>query len=117
MKAAIKSKPPARKQRAAGVRPRSTPSTPLSDEEFRRQLHTELADEIRTAQESLKKSNAALFRRRTPAEAKANAAAARAMFAEWEKADHKDPPPSNDWEKFKALLEENRMRSAPLFSE
>lgn len=117
MKAAIKSKPPARKRRAAGVRPRSIPSVPLSDEEFRRQLHIELADEIRAARESLRQSNASLFRRRTPTEAKANAAAARAMFAEWEKADRKDPPPYNDWENFKALLEENRMRSAPLFSE
>ncbi len=117
MKTTIKPKKPARKHRAVGVRARPIPSTQLSDEEFRRQLHIELADEIRTAQESLKKANASLFRRRTPVEAKANAAAARAMFAEWEKADRKDPPPYNDWEKFKALLEENRMRSAPLFSE
>jgi len=117
MKAAAKPKPPARRHRAAGARARPISSTQLSDEEFRRQLHIELAAEILTAQESLKKSNASLFRRRTPAEAKANAAAARAMFAEWEKIDRKDPPPDNDWEKFKALLEENRLRSAPLFSE
>lgn len=117
MKTTVKPNKPALKRRAVGVRAHVIPPPQLSDEEFRRQLHIELADEIRAAQESSKKTNAPLFRRRTPAEAKANAAAARAMFAEWEKADRKDPPPYNDWEKFKALLEENRMRSAPLFSE
>jgi hypothetical protein len=39
---------------------------------------------------------------------------ARAMFARWEK-DHTDPQPMS-WDKFKAKLEENRMREAPLFS-
>ena len=39
---------------------------------------------------------------------------ARAMFARWEK-DHIDPQPVS-WEKFKARLEENRLRTAPLFS-
>lgn len=117
MKTTAKPHKPALKRRAVGVRTRVIPPTRLSDEEFRRQLHIELADEIRAAQESSKKTNASLLRRRTSAEAKANAAAARAMFAEWEKTDRNDPPPYNDWEKFKALLEENRMRSAPLFSE
>jgi hypothetical protein len=36
------------------------------------------------------------------------------MFARWEK-DHTDPQPMS-WDKFKAKLEENRMREAPLFS-
>ena len=39
---------------------------------------------------------------------------ARAMFARWEK-DHTDPQPMS-WDKFKAKLEENRMRETPLFS-
>lgn len=39
---------------------------------------------------------------------------ARAMFARWEK-DHTDPQPMS-WDKFKAKLEENRLREAPLFS-
>lgn len=117
MKTIAQAKKPALKRRAVGARISPIPQTPLSNEEFRRQLHIDLADEIRAAQASLKKTHATLFRRRTPAEAKANAAAARAMFAEWEKADRKDPPPYNDWEKFKALLEENRMRSTPLFAE
>lgn len=39
---------------------------------------------------------------------------ARAMFARWEK-DHIDPRPMG-WDTFKARLEENRLREAPLFS-
>jgi len=39
---------------------------------------------------------------------------ARAMFARWEK-DHTDPQPMA-WDEFKAKLEENRLREAPLFS-
>ncbi len=39
---------------------------------------------------------------------------ARAMFARWEK-DHTDPQPMS-WDKFKATLEENRLRETPLFS-
>ena len=39
---------------------------------------------------------------------------ARAMFARWEK-DHTNPQPMS-WDKFKAKLEENRLREAPLFS-
>ena len=38
---------------------------------------------------------------------------ARAMFARWEK-DHLDPKPVS-WPKFKATLEENRLRETPLF--
>ena len=39
---------------------------------------------------------------------------ARAMFARWEN-DHRDPQPMS-WDKFKAKLEANRLREAPLFS-
>ena len=95
--------------------PARTPA--LTAGEFRRRLHVELADEIRVAQESFRKTHGHLLRPRTPVEAKANGAAARAMFARWEKEDRRDPPPYDDWEEFKALLEANRMRSAPLFAE
>lgn len=89
----------------------------LTDEQFRRRLHVELAAEIAASQASFVKTHGHLLRPHTAAEIKARGAAARAMFAEWEKEDRKDPPPFNDWEKFKALLEENRMRSAPIFAE
>ena len=92
-------------------------SAKLTDEEFRRQLHLDLADEIAAARKAAKESFGHLLRPHTPAEIKARSAAVRAMFAQWEKEDRKDPPPFNDWEKFKALLEENRMRSAPIFAE
>lgn len=39
---------------------------------------------------------------------------ARAMFARWER-DHIDPQPVT-WTKFKATLEANRLREAPLFA-
>jgi hypothetical protein len=38
----------------------------------------------------------------------------RAMFAQWEK-EHHDPKPIS-WDKFQAVMEENRLREAPLFS-
>jgi len=117
VKTIAKPKKPALKRRAAGVRARSISPTPLSAEEFRRQLHIELADEIAAAQASFAKTHGHLLRPHTPAEIKTRAAAVRAMFAQWEKEDRNDPPPCNDWEKFKALLEKNRMRNAPLFAE
>jgi hypothetical protein len=39
---------------------------------------------------------------------------ARAMFARWER-EHTDPQPLS-WDKFKAKLEANRLREAPLFA-
>lgn len=117
MKTTTNPNKPALKRRAIGVRARPIPPTQLSDEEFRRQLHIELADEIAAAQFSFAKIHGHLLRPHTPTEIKTRAAAVRAMFAQWEKEDRKDPPPYNDWDKFKALLEENRMRSAPIFAE
>ena len=40
---------------------------------------------------------------------------ARATFAHWDKA-HLDPKPIT-WKKLQAVLEKNRLREAPLFSE
>lgn len=117
MKTIVKSNKSFLKRGRPSTRARPSSQAQLSDEQFRRLLQTDLADEIRTAQENFIQANGPLLRRRTPSEAKTNAAAARAMFAKWEKEDRKDPPPFNDWEKFKALLEANRMRSAPIFAE
>jgi hypothetical protein len=114
MKTIAKVKVPA--PRRAIKRARAT-TAKLTAEEFRRRIQIELADEIAAAQATFAKTHGHLLRPHTPAEIKARAAAARAMFAQWEKEDRKDPPSFNDWEKFKALLEENRMRSAPIFAE
>lgn len=114
MKTITKAKPVAPRRRRTF---RSRAAALLTDEEFRRQLHLELADEIAAARKAAQERFGHLLRPRTPAEIKARSAAVRAMFAQWEKEDRKDPPPFDDWEKFKALLESNRMRSAPIFSE
>ncbi len=115
MKTLAKTKKAAPRRRAA-TRARVAPAN-LSDEEFRRQLHLDLADEIAAGRKAALERFGHLLRPHTPAEIKARSAAVRAMFAQWEKEDRKDPPPPDDWEKFKALLEENRMRSAPIFAE
>lgn len=54
----------------------------LSNEEFRRQLHLELAEEIAAAQASFSKTHGHLLRPHTPAEIKASAAKWRAMEEE-----------------------------------
>jgi hypothetical protein len=116
VKAITQTKKPVRRHRPVATRLSPVSPAPLSDEEFRRQLHVELSDEIAAARDDTRKRFGHLLRPRTPAESKANAAAARALFAQWAKEDLKDPPPHDDWEKFKALLEANRMRSAPIFA-
>lgn len=118
MKTIAKPKVTARRRRAVGSkRVRTTAAKKHSNEEFRRQLQIDLADEIAAARKAAKKRFGHLLRPPTPEEIKARSTAVRAMFAQWEAEDRKDPPPFNDWEKFKALLEENRMRSTPIFAE
>jgi crotonobetainyl-CoA:carnitine CoA-transferase CaiB-like acyl-CoA transferase len=114
MKTIAKAKTAARRRTATHARPASTKPTA---EEFRRRMQIELADEIAAAQANFTKTHGHLLRAHTAAEVRARGAAARAMFAQWEKEDRKDPPATNDWGKFKALLEKNRMRSAPIFAE
>lgn len=116
MKTIVKTKKAASRRRPS-AHVRAAAAKKLTVEEFRRQLHIDLADEIAAAQASFTKIHGHLLHPHTPAEIKARGAAARAMFAEWEKEDRKDPRPFNDWEKFKALLEQNRMRSTPIFAE
>lgn len=117
MKSIAKPKKPGSKRRRIVARIKPAAPAQLTDEEFRRQLHLDLADEIASARKAARQRFGHLLRSRTPAEIKARSARVRAMFARWEREDRENPPPPGDWERFKATLEANRMRSAPIFAD
>ncbi len=94
--AKTKSLTPRRRQ---AVRAR-TVATKLSNEEFRRQLHLELADEIAAAQASFAKTHGHLLRPHTPAEIKASAAKWRAM----EEEARKNPVSKEESESYDRML-------------
>ena len=72
----------------------------LSDEEFRRQLHLELAAEIAAAQASFTKTHGHLLRPHTPEEKKARAA----KWAAMEKAARKHPVRKEESESYDRML-------------
>lgn len=82
MKPTAKARKPALKRRLVGAHVRPIPASQLSDEEFRRQIHLELADEIAAAQASFAKTHGHLLRPPTPAEIKTRAEKWRAFLEE-----------------------------------
>ncbi len=72
----------------------------LTDEEFRRQLHIDLADEIAAAQASFAKTHGHLLRPHTPAEIKASDAKWRAM----EEEARKNPVSKEESESYDRML-------------
>jgi hypothetical protein len=76
----------------------------LTDEEFRRQLHLELAAEIAAARKAAKKRFGHLLRPHTPDEIKARSAAVRAMFASWEQDNRKNPVSREESESYDRML-------------
>jgi replicative DNA helicase len=79
VKTIAKSKPRALRRGAFRVLPAAAK---LTDEEFRRQLHLELADEITAARASFAKTHGHLLRPRTPREIEARFARWRATLEE-----------------------------------
>lgn len=104
MKTTAKPRKPTLKRRAVGLRARLAPSARLSDEEFRRQLHLELADEIRAARKAAKARFGHLIRPLTPAEIEARSARIRAMFASWQEENRKNPVTREESESYDRML-------------
>lgn len=98
MKTITKSKGLApRRRRTTRARPAASK---LTDEEFRRQLHRELATEIAAAQASFAKTHGHLLRAHTPAEIKVSAAKWRAM----EEEARKNPVSKEESESYDRML-------------
>lgn len=101
MKTIAKSKTLSPRRRRAS---RALPAAKLTDEEFRRQLHLDLADEIAAARKATKERFGHLLRPHTPAEIKARSAAIRAMFASWEEDNRKNPVSREESESYDRML-------------
>lgn len=86
-----------RRRRTARALPATAKPT---DDEFRHQLHRELADEIAAAQASFAKSHGHLLRPPTPAEIKARSEKWRAMQEE----DRKNPVSREESESYDRML-------------
>lgn len=90
--------------RRPATRVRATAAKQLTAEEFRRQLHIDLADEITAAREAAKKRFGHLLRPHTPDEIKARSASVRAMFASWEEHNRKNPVSREESESYDRML-------------
>ncbi|MBI4626244.1 MAG: hypothetical protein HY736_23870 [Verrucomicrobia bacterium] len=97
-------------QRRRGAHTRPAPK--LSDEEFRHQLHHELADELAAARQAARKRFGHMLRPLTPAEIKARSVRVRAMFARWEEEERKNPPSREECESYDRMLARMRAERA-----
>ena len=84
----------------------------LSDEEFRRQLHLELANEIQVARKDAQQRFGHLLRPRTDAELKVRSAAVRAMFVKWEEESRRNPVSAEESASYDRMLERMRRERA-----
>lgn len=93
------------KKRRTSARKPATAQPQQAAEEFRRQLHIDLAEEIAASQREAKARFPELFRTPTPAEIKARVEATRAMFAQWAEEARKNPPTAEEIASYDRMLE------------